>query len=116
MSRPKRVHVEGETVDIVWKAPLKRFRDGYPKAAEYIAETANTRAHIEIAPGQTHDDERRSLLHEILHDCAARGGARSQMKLRDEEYIITTIEPWLYLLLQQNPALVAWLMERRPEE
>jgi hypothetical protein len=38
------------------------------------------------------------------------------MKLRDEEYIITTIEPWLYLLLQQNPALVAWLMERRPEE
>jgi hypothetical protein len=113
--RPRKYRIEGEWVDVIWRATLKRFRDGYPTAGRHTPETSTTRAKIEIAPGQTHDDERRTLLHEMLHDAASRGNVRSFMTIRDEETFITAMEPWLYFAIQQNPELVGYLMERRPE-
>ena len=113
--RPKRYRIDGEQVDIRWRAALRRFKDGYPTAGRYTPETGKARAVIEIAPGQTFEDERRSLLHEMLHDCADRGGVRAFMKLKDEELFVTAVEAWLFRALEQNPDVIAWLTERRPE-
>jgi hypothetical protein len=113
-SRPGTYKVDGETVDIVYKATLRRFREGYPTAGKHTPETAKTRAVIEIGPGQTHEDERKTLLHEMLHDAAVRSGTRAWFKLSDEETFITAIEPWFFQMLVENPDVVAWMLEPKP--
>lgn len=65
---------------------------------------------IEIAAGQTHDDERETLLHEMLH------ALEVQMDAEIPEGKLRQLAVGLYASLKDNPKLVAYLLEEEEDE
>lgn len=65
---------------------------------------------IQIAAGQTHDDERETLLHEMLH------ALETQMNAEIAEAKLRQLAVGLYAALRDNPKLVAYLLEEEPED
>lgn len=66
---------------------------------------------IHIAPGQSLNYERDTVLHEVLHGIVAQAGSLQAMDFTDdmEENLILLMTPWLLMVLQDNPDLVEYL-------
>lgn len=64
---------------------------------------------IQIAAGQTHDDERETLLHEIMH------ALEVQMDAEIPEAKLRQLAVGLYAALKDNPKLVAYLLEEEDD-
>jgi hypothetical protein len=65
---------------------------------------------IQIAAGQTHDDERETLLHEIMH------ALEVQMDAEIPEAKLRQLAVGLYAALKDNPKLVAYLLEEEDDD
>lgn len=65
---------------------------------------------IYIKADQAEGQMKDTVLHEVLHAIANRGA----FKISDEseEMMIRQIVPWLLLVIQDNPKLVAYLQEK----
>lgn len=64
---------------------------------------------IQIAAGQTHDDERETLLHEILH------ALEVQMDAEIPEAKLRQLAVGLYAALKDNRKLVSYLLEEEED-
>lgn len=64
---------------------------------------------IQIAAEQTHDDERETLLHEILH------ALEVQMDAEIPEAKLRQLAVGLYAALKDNPKLVTYLLEEEDD-
>lgn len=64
---------------------------------------------IQIAAGQTHDDERETILHEILH------ALEVQMDAEIPEAKLRQLAVGLYAALKDNPKLVKYLLEEEED-
>jgi len=65
---------------------------------------------IQIAAGQTHDDERETLLHEILH------ALEVQMHAHIPEDKLRQLAVGLYATLKDNQKLVQYLLEEEEDD
>lgn len=65
---------------------------------------------IEINDDQTHDDERETMLHEIMHALEA------QMNASIPEAKLRQLAVGLYAALKDNPKLVAYLLEEEADD
>lgn len=65
---------------------------------------------IQICEGQTHDDERETVLHEILHALEA------QMNAEIPEAKLRQLAVGLYASLKDNPRLVGYLLEEEADD
>jgi hypothetical protein len=95
-SLPNELRVDGHRVRIR-RRRIPRARDGYPQTGQHVL------GRITIAPGLTSEQERVTLIHEILHECFARAEVR--VRRADEEYIVSSIEPWLAEILRDRRLL-----------
>jgi hypothetical protein len=65
---------------------------------------------IRIAAGQTHDDERETLIHEMLH------ALEVQMNAEIPEPKLRQLAVGLYAALKDNPRLVGYLLEEEEDD
>lgn len=65
---------------------------------------------IQVAAGQTHDDERETLIHEILH------ALEVQMNAKIPEAKLRQLAVGLYAALKDNQKLVAYLLEEEADD
>lgn len=63
---------------------------------------------IHVNPHVAADQQRETLLHELLHACHFATGLGAEQKVRGETFVTRT-SPVLASLLMRNPAVVAYL-------
>lgn len=106
MIPPKKVKVGSSvySMDIV---------DKYPEDFGIDPLYGATDPHVErifLKRGQSEGQLQDTALHEVLHAIFSRAGM--SVAHAKEERIISRLVPWLLLVLQDNPKLVAYLTER----
>lgn len=107
-ARPKKLKFESSEATIVVKNSLGTSGEGYPTSGRHNP------GKIEVVPWETHEDQRRTLLHEAMHEVWSLSGLRDRFPMKTEETIITMMEPWLFVLFRDNPDFVDWLVEETP--
>jgi len=65
---------------------------------------------IRIAPGQPHDEERDTVLHEVTH------AVEKQLNCTLPESKLRMIVTGLYAVLKDNPKLAKYLLEDEPDD
>lgn len=65
---------------------------------------------IEVDRDQGVEQERNTVVHELLHAIVSMAGDLGDDS--DEERIVSTLSPWLLTMLRENPSLVRYLTER----
>ena len=104
MKRPTKVTLDQHTCRIQWSPKeIGRLSQGYRVSGEHEPGL------IRIGPGLSRRYEKVTLLHELLHEVFNR--ARVKLPMKQEEYVLNNIDEWVYLMLRDNPALVAYLTE-----
>jgi hypothetical protein len=98
---PASVTLEGQRVKITFVS-MPRIKTGHPTLGEFKDWK------VKMHPGMTANDERATLMHELLHAIKD----RSQLSITKEleEYVFSCIDTWLVVLLRENPALVEYLV------
>lgn len=100
---PKSFTLDGRSYDIKVK-PLGRFKDGYPVGGRYTGRAVLCSSH------EPTDEQRRTVVHEILHAIFDRAGLQpGSHSTPHVEFIITRITGFLLTLLRENPDLVEFL-------
>ena len=74
-----------------------------------VGEMSEHHQAITMAAGQTFENERDTLLHEILHAIEE----RLQLKMREKQ--VALLATGLLQVLRENPKLVAYLCGKRPK-
>ena len=104
--RFKTIRLIGKRHRIEWDCEVLHADDG----AEADGLFDRAKKLIQVAAGQTHDDERETLLHEILH------ALEVQMDAEIPEAKLRQLAVGLYAALKDNPRLVAYLLEEDGED
>lgn len=79
---------------------------------EVWGETDHANTQIHIKPGQSSSQERHTVLHELLHMiyfCAIDPDALAAVSDK-EEYTVNILEPWLLVVLRENPDMIEYLL------
>ena len=87
--------------------------DEFPRSEDYDGHYGMTNVVTErilVSANQSEGQLKDTVLHEALHAIINRSGWRPSDN--DEEKLVATISPWLLLVLQDNPKLVAYLTEK----
>ena len=105
MQPPSEIEVDGRTITVK-VTKLGRFKEGYGVVGDY----KNNR--IRLSPNAPTEMMKKSLFSELLHHCFDRSGLRDNYSMPTEEFIVHELEPWLWLLLAENPALLDYLFGR----
>lgn len=81
--------------------------------ASLYGETDNTNSELLVHPKQSPSNLRDTLLHEALHAIFHVSGASKALSwdMATEEQLIRLLNPWLVQLVQDNPELIAYLIE-----
>lgn len=103
--RPKRLTLIGKRHRIEWDCDLREGDDVLISGYFHLSKKL-----IQIAGGQTHDDERETLLHEILH------ALEVQMDAEIPEPKLRQLAVGLYAALKDNPKLVTYLLEEELDD
>lgn len=77
--------------------------------ADKLGQTITTEQHVAIRNEQGPDQERDTMLHELLHACIQVGGIRIGNSRR-EEMLVRTLSPVLLDCLRRSPELVEYLL------
>lgn len=104
MSGLKQIRLIGKRHKIVWKDEIIDD-DGDAVLGMYTQRNKL----IQIQTGQTHDDERETVLHEILH------ALEEQMNAEIPEAKLRQLAVGLYAALKDNPRLVDYLLEEESD-
>ena len=71
---------------------------------------------IEVATDTADDQQRATVVHEILHACCAESGLRQKLGVGkpgiDEEDVVQAIEPLLFQVLNDNPDIVRFICKK----
>jgi hypothetical protein len=102
----KTLRLIGKRHRIQWDCPDLVADDGDKVDGQFDA----TQKLIQIAAGQTHDDERETLLHEVLH------ALEVQMHAHIPEDKLRQLAVGLYAAVKDNPRLVQYLLEEEEED
>jgi hypothetical protein len=102
----KTLRLIGKRHRIQWAGPGLKSDDGDLVDGLFDA----SKKLIQIAGGQTHDDERETLLHEILH------ALEVQMNAHIPEDKLRQLAVGLYATLKDNRKLVQYLLEEEEED
>jgi hypothetical protein len=105
MKPPSLVVVGGEAVPITAADNLGRFDGGYRVSGDY----KNKR--VRYVKGQTPENERATVLHELMHYLWERGRLEEFLSVKTEELVLVVLDSWLMKLLKENPALREYLFE-----
>jgi hypothetical protein len=103
--RPKRLTLIGKRHRIEWDCDLREGDDVLISGYFHLSKKL-----IQVAAGQTHDDERETLLHEILH------ALEVQMDAEIPEPKLRQLAVGLYAALKDNPKLVTYLLEEEVDD
>lgn len=83
------------------------------KGLDLLGETQNHDSTIVVRrPGQSPDCERDTMLHEVLHATLFVSGLSHPLEHDKEEELVRTLTPWLLAVLRDNPALMAYLLDK----
>lgn len=104
MQAPKKVKLCGHTLTIEYFTTTDAGRE--------LGSHNYTENKITVQTGMHHDQERATVLHEILHGICATYGLRREVTKELEERICTVFEAGLYQVLVDNPKLVKYLLEK----
>lgn len=100
---PKRLRIDGETVQVNQKKSLGTLKEGHPVGGLYQDRK------IQLSPvGMTRMGLRSNLFHELGHYFLERDGVRLT---RAQEEAVAGAFSWIAYLLRENPDLVAWVTE-----
>ena len=98
--------IDGKPLRVRIGGNLAREAGGYAVAGLHLP------GDIRIAGGMTRRSQQISLAHELLHECWARSKPSLRgISVKDEEYIVDNLAPWLLAALQQNPELTEFLTQ-----
>lgn len=106
MSRFKTLRLIGKRHRIEWDCEELKSDDGDDADGLFH----RSKKLIQVAAGQTHDDERETLLHEILH------ALEVQMDAEIPEAKLRQLAVGLYASLKDNPRLVTYLLEEETDD
>lgn len=106
MSKPKTLSLIGKRHRVRWGVDGLKDDDGNDAYGLFDS----SQKIISIAAGQTHDDERETVLHEILH------ALEVQMDAKIPERCVTQLAVGLYAALKDNPKLVTYLLESEEDD
>ena len=111
MTEPTALVVGAKTYNITWdmESWVEHATD-----TNGLGETNHRKLWIGINPAQHRAQRVDTLLHEVLHVVLAQSGdLRNYESLDDklEEHIVVSATPWLLVVLQDNPEIVAYLLE-----
>ena len=104
MKAPKKIKIGGHSVDVAYFTsddPGKEF--GHYRMSDN---------RIGILTGLHFDQERSTVLHEVLHGICATYGCRPLLTRELEEKVILIFEAGLFQVLRDNPKLIKYLMEK----
>jgi len=104
MPRPKTVRLDPFTYKVTFVTILP----------EAVGHSATDVGEIQVSESQTEENQRSTLVHEILHAIIGQG-LREFLREPDpkfEEQIVALLEPRLFGLIRDNPKLIDYLQEK----
>ena len=104
--RFKTLRLIGKRHRIEWDCVELKSDDGEPVDGLFHP----SRKLLQVSANQTHDDERETLLHEMLH------ALEVQMNAEIPEAKLRQLAVGLYAALKDNPKLVAYLLEEEADD
>jgi len=99
MKLPKKVRVGGHDIDV---AAVVMDKGGW---GEYRPADGVIELNAEASPSQ----QATTLVHEILHVCFQEVGLNLHFKPTQEEQIVRSLEPLLYQVIRDNPAVIKFI-------
>lgn len=108
--RPKNIKVGPYTYDISFGKKKTELSDN----SELIGETNFQNLLIWIKRGKN-VIERETLLHEIIHSIFAVSGVSNKFSYDEEELIVSSISPYLFMVLLDNPNTLEFLLKENNE-
>lgn len=107
MPLPSVVYVGAADYDVVVKPPKKMDRD------RLLGETDTSNTEISLTRKQSKSSMQNTLLHEILHAIFWTSGFnRENFPMDTEERVVQALTPWLLAVLQDNPHVLTYLLEK----
>lgn len=97
----------GQKFKIEWSEPGKLIAD-----TQCFGATHTIDSRIEIDGGLTHERERETLIHEILHQMVSHSGLG--LDDEEEEKIVSFLGTALHHHITSNPSLWRWVMRPAP--
>ena len=75
------------------------------------ATTEHRKGKMVVSPGLEANQERDTMLHEVLHACIHAIGLNAYQKKDEQEQLVRSLTPILLDTLRRNPDLVEYLLE-----
>lgn len=106
---PKKIKIGYLTHKVVYGHIKSSKKEDYR-----LGETHSYKGIIKIAPANK-TVEKETLLHEILHAALAVSGQTQFLTAKEEERIVSSLSPYIFQILRDNPILVSYLTESENE-
>lgn len=108
---PTAVDILGHTYEIKW-CEKEIMQEKADTGNECMGLTRNMQQEIVVDPSYHPQQQRDTLLHEMLHAiswCAVVDYVHAEDASQAEEHVVNQLAPHLLLVFKQNPAVFAWL-------
>lgn len=103
-TKPTKIQVAGDTIEVEWDAKLGRLTEGYGIGGTHRA------GKIHISGGLVPNGERVTLFHELLHNLWEKATLDRFLSTKTCELVLDGLDGWILLMLRSNPELVEFLM------